>query len=144
MVLYLDRIVRKCQCGLHAVLCSHIGIFMRRLAAEPRRTAGLLVLYLCPSGTILLIQYSMVWDWLVSRAGPMLFYWTNLLYPFYSLLLFFPFQPVYRLVLLGWVLRTDNRTRNNGAKLVVKHFTTSVAQHFYTIKITTTWNAVTK
>ena len=26
------------------------------------------------SGTILLTKYSMVWDWLVSRAGPMLFY----------------------------------------------------------------------
>ena len=32
-------------------------------------------------------------------------------------------------------------TRNNGAKLIVKHFNTSVAQHFYPIKITTTWNA---
>ena len=32
------------------------------------------------------------------------------------------------------------RTRNNGAKLIVKHFNTSVAQHFYPIKITTTWN----
>ena len=32
-------------------------------------------------------------------------------------------------------------TRNNGTKLIVKHFNTSVAQHFYPIKITTTWNA---
>ena len=36
---------------------------------------------------------------------------------------------------------TVNRTRNNGAKLIVKHFNTSVAQHFYPIKITT-WNAL--
>ena len=36
----------------------------------------------------------------------------------------------------------NDRTRNNGAKLIVKHFNTSVAQHFYTIKITTTWNAL--
>ena len=35
-----------------------------------------------------------------------------------------------------------HRTRNNGAKLIVKHFNTSVARHFYPIKITTTWNAL--
>ena len=34
-----------------------------------------------------------------------------------------------------------DRTRKNGAKLIVKHFNTSVAQHFNFIKITTTWNA---
>ena len=36
----------------------------------------------------------------------------------------------------------NDRTRNNGAKLIVKHFNTSVAQHFYPIKITTTWNVL--
>ena len=36
----------------------------------------------------------------------------------------------------------NDRTRNNGVKLIVKHFNTSVAQHFYPIKITTTWNAL--
>ena len=36
----------------------------------------------------------------------------------------------------------NDRTRNNGAKLIVKHFNTSVAQHFYRIKITTNWNAL--
>ena len=36
----------------------------------------------------------------------------------------------------------NDKTRNNGAKLIVKHFNTSVAQHFYPIKITTTWNAL--
>ena len=35
---------------------------------------------------------SMVWDWWVSRAGPMLLYWPKLLYPYFSLLLFFPFS----------------------------------------------------
>ena len=35
----------------------------------------------------------------------------------------------------------NHGTRNNGAKLIVKHFNTSVARHFYPIKITTTWNA---
>ena len=46
----------------------------------------------CPSGTILLTPYSMVWNWRVSRAGPMLLYWPKLLYPYYNLLLFFPFS----------------------------------------------------
>ena len=36
----------------------------------------------------------------------------------------------------------NDRTGNNGAKLIVKHFNTSVAQHFYPIKITTTWNTI--
>ena len=36
----------------------------------------------------------------------------------------------------------NDRTRNNGAKLIVQHFNTSVAQHFYPIKITTIWNAL--
>ena len=87
-VLYLDCM---CQCGLHDVLWSHICILMWRLAAEPRSTEGLLFPSLCPSGTILLTLYSMVWDWRVSRALPMLFYWPKLLYPYYSLQLFFPF-----------------------------------------------------
>ena len=34
-----------------------------------------------------------------------------------------------------------NETRNNGKKLIVKQFNTSVAQHFFQITITTTWNA---
>ena len=46
----------------------------------------------CPSGTILLTTYSMVWDWRVSRAGPMLFCWPKLHYPCYNLLLFFSFS----------------------------------------------------
>ena len=88
MVLYLEgvRVTRD------AVLWSHTGTLMHRLATEPRSTAGLLFPSLCPSGTILLTQYSMLWDWRVSRAGPMLFYWPKLLYPLYSLLLFFSFS----------------------------------------------------
>ena len=35
----------------------------------------------CTSGTILLTPYLMVWDWRVSRVGPMLFYWPKLFYP---------------------------------------------------------------
>ena len=59
MVLYLNRM---CQCGLHAVLWSHIGTLMHRLAAEPCSRAGLSFPSRCPSGTILLTPYSMVWD----------------------------------------------------------------------------------
>ena len=36
--------------------------------------------------------FDMVWDWRVSRAGPMLLYWPKLLYPYYGLLLSFPFS----------------------------------------------------
>ena len=105
MVLYLDRM---CQRGLHAVLWSHIGTLMHRLAAEPYSTAGLLFPSRCPSGTILVTPYSMVWDWRVSRAGPMLLYWPKLLYPYYSLQLFFPFSSFcLRLILWGCGLRTD-------------------------------------
>ena len=59
MVLYLDRM---CQRALHAVLWSHIGTLRHRLAAEPCSIAGLLFHSRCPSGTILLTPYSMVWD----------------------------------------------------------------------------------
>ena len=71
---------------------SHIGILMRHLAAEPRSSTYLLFPSQCPSGTILLTPNSMVWDWQVSRAGPKFFYWPTLLYPYTSLLLFFPFS----------------------------------------------------
>ena len=106
MVLSLDRM---CQHGLHAVLWSHIGTLMHRLAAEPCNIAGLLFPFRCPSGTILLTQFSMVWDWRVSRAGPMFFFIglscsiSTIL--FYSLS--FSLLSVYRLVLWGWGLRTD-------------------------------------
>ena len=89
MVLYLDSM---CQCGLHAVLWSLIGTLMHLLAAEPCSTTGLLFSSRCLSGTILLTPFSMVWDWRVSRAEPMLLYWPKLLYLYYSLLLFFPFS----------------------------------------------------
>ena len=40
-----------------------------------------------------------------------------------------------------FVYDLNDRTRNYRAKIIVKHFNTSVAQHFYPITITTTWNA---
>ena len=48
MMLGLDRM---CQCALHAVSWSHIGILMPRLAAESSSTAELLFSSQCLSGT---------------------------------------------------------------------------------------------
>ena len=59
--------------------------------ARSRWTPGILYPSQCPSGTILLTPYSIVWDGRVSGAGPMLSYWPKLLYP-YDSLLFFPFS----------------------------------------------------
>ena len=51
--------------------------------------------------------YSMVWDWRVSRAVPMLFYWHKLLDPILSsVFLFLSFLSI-GLVLWGWGLWTD-------------------------------------
>ena len=60
---------------VHAVLWSHICSLMRFRGAEPHSTAGPLFSSQCLTGTILLTLYSMVWDWRVSRAGPMFFYY---------------------------------------------------------------------
>ena len=74
MVLFLSRM---CRLGLHAVLLSHIGTLMRLLAAEPLSIAGHLSPGLCLCGTILVTSCSMVWDWRVSRARSMPFYWPS-------------------------------------------------------------------
>ena len=105
MVLYQGRM---CQCGLHAVPWSHIGVLMRCLTAGPRSTAGLLFPSQCPSGTFLLTPYLMVWDWPVSRAGPLFFYWLKLLYPYYCILLFFcSLHSVYRMKTLSFFIRAS-------------------------------------
>ena len=84
-----------CRCGSHATLWSHIGtLIMRLLAAERSSIAGLLFhcQYLCR--TTLVTPYSTVFDWRVSRAGPMPFYWPScqphfclLIFPFSSFIL---------------------------------------------------------
>ena len=89
---------RTCQCGLRAVLWWHIGILMRLLDSEPRRTAGLSLPSHCLCGKILLTLYSMVWDWRVWRADPMLFYFSPFLSSTFSLSLL----SFYRLVLCCW------------------------------------------
>ena len=104
MVLFLRLM---CRCGFHAALWSHIGSLMRRLAAEPRIIAGLLFScqYLC--GTILVTPCSMVWDWRVSRAGPIPLYWPSWSLTFCLLLFSLSLLSFYWLVLWGWGLRTD-------------------------------------
>ena len=73
MVLYLGRM---CQCGLHVVLWSHIGILIRFLAAEPRST------FIPLSVSLRNDLADPVFDGvgLADGAGPMLYYWPN--YPF--------------------------------------------------------------
>ena len=75
----------------HSALVAH-GYTYAMPRCGTLQTAGLLFPSQCHSGTIFLTPYSMVWDWRVSRTGPMLFYWPELLYPYYSLQLFFPFS----------------------------------------------------
>ena len=65
------------ECGLHAVLWSHIGTLMHLPAAEPRIISWLLFPSVCLCGTILLTLYSMVWDWRVLIAEPMLAYFLS-------------------------------------------------------------------
>ena len=99
MVLYLDRI------GVSAgyTRCSgctpvHLCTASLQDLAVPHDFGSLLSV---PLERSLLTPCSMVWDLRVSKAGPMLFYWPELLYPYYSLL------SVYWWVLWGWGLRTD-------------------------------------
>ena len=88
------------------VAWSHIGTLMHRLAAEPCSAAGLVFPFRCSSETILLTPFSMVWDWGVSRAGPMLLLSCSIpTIVFYSLSL--SLLSVYMLVLWVWGLRTD-------------------------------------
>ena len=73
------------------------------LAAEPLSTALLLLPFQCLCGTILMAPYSMVWDWRVLIAGPMLFYWPKLLASFCSLLFSHSLLCFYRLVFVARV-----------------------------------------
>ena len=78
------------HCRSVAVLCIYVYMLYKIRCNPMHPLNG--ALPRCSSETILLTPYSMVWDWGVSRAGPMLFYWPKLLYPYYNLLLFFPFS----------------------------------------------------
>ena len=92
---------------VHAELWSPIGTLMRLLAAEPRSIArfSFLCQYLC--GTILVTPYSIVWDWRVSRARPMPFYWPSCWVTVCLVLFSLSLLSLCGLVLWGWGLRTD-------------------------------------
>ena len=75
--------------------------------AEPHSTAGLLFPSQSLSGKIWLTPYLMVWDWRVSRAGPMPFCWPSCSLLFYLQLFSLSLLFLYRLVVWGWNLRTD-------------------------------------
>ena len=104
VVLFLCRM---CRCALRAELCWDIGSLIRLLAAEPRSIALLLFpcQYLC--GTILVTLCSMVWDWRVSRARPMPFYWPSCSLTICLLLFSLSLLSFCGFVLWGWGLRTD-------------------------------------
>ena len=72
--------------------------------------------YLC--GMILVTPYSMVWYWLVSRAGPMPFYWPSCSLHFCLLLFSLSLLSFYGLVLWGSGLRTDSLIRNKAIALL--------------------------
>ena len=96
-----------CQSGLHTVLWLHISIHKHLPAAEPRSTAGLLFPSQYLSGTIWLTPYSMVWEYWVSRAGPMPSCWPSCSLLFNLQLFYLSFLFLYRFVVWGWGLRTD-------------------------------------
>ena len=85
----------------------HIGILLRLPAAKPRSTAGLLFPSQYLSGMIWLTPYLMVWDWRVSRAGPMPFCWPSCSLLFCFQLFFLSLLFLYGLVVWGWGLRTE-------------------------------------
>ena len=101
--------------------------------APPRRRTsqitGLLFLYQHLCRTILVTTYSMVWDWLVSRAGPMSLYWPYFSLPFCLLLYFLSLLSFYGLVLWGWCLWTvrvlialSQPCTGNLFKIMIIHF----------------------
>ena len=58
-------------------------------------------------GTIWVTTYSMVWDWRISRAGSIPFYWPSYSLPFSLLLFSLSLLSLYGLMLWGWGLWTD-------------------------------------
>ena len=56
---------------------------------------------------LIVSPYSMVWDWRVSRAGPISLYWPSCSLPFCLLLFSLSLLSFYGLLLGGWGLRTD-------------------------------------
>ena len=91
---------RMCQCGLHVMLWSCIGIFMRLFDAEPSITAGLLFPSQYHGGTTLLTLDSMMWDTSFKSRAQKFFIGITCSLHFCPLLFFLSF---YVLVLWSWV-----------------------------------------
>ena len=88
LLLYL---VHMCQCGL-TLYTGRTSVFLCATSLQNLEVSQDFCSPLnVPLKRSFLTPYSMVWDCKVSRAGQMLFYWSKLLYPYYSVLLFFPF-----------------------------------------------------
>ena len=86
-----------CRLVLLLGLWLLIGTRSRLLVKGLLSIAEALCPSLCLFGTILVTLCLMVWNWLVSRAEPMLSCWHDLLFLF-SLLLFYLFLPS-----IGWL-----------------------------------------
>ena len=101
------------------------------------------------SATIWLTPYSMVWDWRVSRAGPMPFCWSSCSLLFCLQLFFLSLLFLYRLVVWGWGLRTDrvsislsrscianlfNNNNNNNNNTIIIHLLLAKGKMDITIK----------
>ena len=97
-------ICRICCHVLLVVLWLLIGTRSRLLVVVLLSIADALCPSLCLFGTILVTLCLMVWDLWVSRAGPMLSCWHNLLFLFCLLRFFFS---LHGLVVWGWGLWTD-------------------------------------
>ena len=74
---------------------------------EPRSITRFLFPCQCLCGTILVTRCSMVWDWRVSRAGPLPFYWPSYSLTFCLLLFSLSLLSFCGSVLWGWGLWTD-------------------------------------
>ena len=91
---------RMCQCRLHAVLWSHIGIIIRLLAGKTCSMTGVLFPLIVP---VERTSWPCI-RWCgtgTSRPGTMRFYWHELLYPFLS-------SPIFHLLFflsIGWHYR---------------------------------------
>ena len=94
--------------GVLLILYVSVHVTCRAVIAHwSCSSAGLLLAcqYLC--GTILVTPYTMVWDWQVSRAGSMPFYWPSCSLHFCLLLFSLSLLSFCRLLLWSWGLWTD-------------------------------------
>ena len=93
LLLYLGRMS---HCGLHVMHWVYIGTPMCLLNEEPHCTTALLFPSVSICGTILVAPYLMMWNWRVSGAGLMPFYWPSCVLPFCHRLFSLSFLSFYK------------------------------------------------